>query len=625
MLKKTIHFKLILNIIGSVGLIMNHISIAMPVDNIIPSTCFSTNPTLTIVSTLLRSLKYYEICHILLTFIYRKKLATYGIQKIIQLIFHIVFISFVFASLVVTLERVKSQHDFNNHHIVYKTKEDSSYLSTGGIFDGMVFTIVTMLSLGISFSELQNMAIESIVTMIILLLISISLVLNYFFTVANKPKVDINTFHNIDHKDATFDHIEFDKSLSVSLKKWYLLNSIPTHFKNDFLIVSIFSGIDYLDIEHVKQLLEEAFNDECENSEHCKIVIMSTQTIPPSNLYAWNRLMTRETWRDKVVFICGSGMLTHDLERCGVDYSEQIYIVNGASNSTSGEKAGYSSYDDRVILQTEFVRGFNTDVEIYSEIYCPENRYRVLEAGADHVMCILGISYQIIGRMINCPGIDQLLLWTNFYPAVFPKEYYGLNFPIAAGKVYAKFGVIPFAVVACFPHINSDKYHSKYNIDHLIINNDDGDMMMNDNRRKNDVHRRLLLNPLKLCVTCTRLIYCFAPDSYAMYNFVTNNNSSENIKMQQVSRNNILKSRKSEKMHISKFIFDGEEAVSKKKSAWMQRINQSIWVINIFSMQIQLSRKVRMKVEKKQIMIRFVAKRRHSNMTLWTCFYQKIC
>jgi hypothetical protein len=34
----------------------------------------------------------------------------------------------------------------------------------------------------------------------------------------------------------------------VSLKKWYLLNSIPTHFKNDFLIVSIFSGIDYLDI-----------------------------------------------------------------------------------------------------------------------------------------------------------------------------------------------------------------------------------------------------------------------------------------------------------------------------------------------------------------------------------------
>ena len=73
------------------------------------------------------------------------------------------------------------------------------------------------------------------------------------------------------------------------------------------------------------------------------------------------------------------------------------------------------------------------------------------------------------------------------------------------------------------------------------------------------------------CVTCTRLII-FCPDSMQCI-FVTNNNSSENIKIQQISRNSI-KICKSEKMHI-KVCIDGQES--------KQKINQSIWVINIFN------------------------------------------
>ena len=105
------------------------------------------------------------------------------------------------------------------------------------------------------------------------------------------------------------------------------------------------------------------------------------------------------------------------------------------------------------------------------------------------------------------------------FPAIFPQEYYGLNFSVAAKKAYEDFGVIPFAVIECFPHILSDEYNSKYNVDHIIDE-------AGAKRKHSDIHRRMLLNPSRLSITCSRLVYCLAPDAYAMYKFVTHNSGS---------------------------------------------------------------------------------------------------
>ena len=524
-------FMRLLHSIGWIGLIVHHITVAtVNRDKHKLGRC-SIEHSLYVISAL-RSVKCQAMYTPLLLWLRRCKLKHLH-NLCIELLLWVLYVSFVSACLITAFERIASE----------------SYFSTAGIFESIIFTLLLVLSLGTSFGDMFAMTTGSRVVVIFIVIVSVVLLFNFILPVIRVAIIGSTSTSRVP-LIASMRSSGRSNKLFRSLQNWYLVDAVPNEWRSKFIIVAIFAG-NILDIEHVKMLLEEAFNFNCENAEDCRIVLMSTQTIPSSSFCTWDNLITRKRWQRKIVFMCGSGMLTTDLERACVDSAEQVYVVNGATNSYSGVREEYSEQDDRVVLQTEYVRTFNSNAEIYAEVFCPESRIRALEAGADHCMSVLGISYQVIGRMISCPGIDHLLVWTNFFPAVFPQEYYGLNFPVAAKKAYVDFGVIPFAVIECFPHILSDEYNSKYNVDHIIDET-------GAKRKRNDIHRRMLLNPSRLSITCSRLIYCLAPDAYAMYNFITHR--SRSVRTCELPRKNGSASTTFQ----TTYIFDGQETVDKR-------------------------------------------------------------
>jgi hypothetical protein len=429
-------------------------------------------------SATLRSVSAYPLCASLDDFFRQKfdsngKASFYGAARVSN---WVLFVAFVASGFLLMNERV------------YSLSSDSPFslaLSDAGIDQAFVCMTLTVLTVGTGASPVHG-EFSSVG--------SSGLAMVALFSVSF---IAVSLFRAFQENQINETMKEQGKGSNPFLcYSWYACPEVNSDWRGKQVVVAIFTG-SFVTIDAAENALNEVFQHESETAlkKGIRFIIMSTQNPAEADLYKWDMLMKNPRWSNCAAFYCGNALSESDLEKALVFHAEQIFVVHGGTEST--DHATCELLDDRVIVQTQFLRKNNPNLEIYAEIFCPTNRHRALEAGADHVLCVLGILYQVLGRSLSCPGIDQVLNCSSVYPAIFPSKYWGMDFIDAAAKAYEDYGVIPFALVQCFP---------------------DDDVPLPDP----PVIRRVLLNPNRnLSCQCDRLVFCFAPSAKHMFDFIS--------------------------------------------------------------------------------------------------------
>ena len=394
----------------------------------------------------------------------------YAVVDASRLFFRSVALSIIFGGFLVLVERINGMHSKENF-----------LLSSAGLDEASIYVLMAVLTVGPGAST------EGISPTGRLILGSICLFAACLIVVRATQLIAGQGNATLDLPGAPE-----GSSSPLTAYSWYAKDSVHPSWKSKQLVIVLFSN-PYVSLDMIRHALTGIFNPDCGASTNIRLVVFCARPPAESEVDKWDQVIGNPSWLGKVVVMCGSGLCDEDLERAYIHHAEQVFVLNSATDGESLEQ--YERCDDRAIVQTDFLRRKNNGLEIFLEVFCPQSRHRGLEAGADHVFCVLGVLYQVTGRALSCPGLSDVIQ-SKMFPATFPEQYWGMDFIDAAAKVFEDFGVIPFAVAECFPHELSIQSPA--------------------------IQRRVLLNPGKtLSVQKNRTIFCFSPSVSKMYNFLS--------------------------------------------------------------------------------------------------------
>ena len=125
----------------------------------------------------------------------------------------------------------------------------------------------------------------------------------------------------------------------------------------------------------------------------------------------------KQDWAHRVAFVrtdnsevsesgegLGNGASRLALTEAGVPLARNILLP--AAGDSASEQA-----DDRALLWCSVIRSLaQDDAAIFAEVYFPSSKMPLLEAGANHVVCLLELQWQLLGRSVGCPGISDLVM-----------------------------------------------------------------------------------------------------------------------------------------------------------------------------------------------------------------------
>ncbi|XP_071820136.1 potassium channel subfamily T member 2-like isoform X3 [Apostichopus japonicus] len=168
-------------------------------------------------------------------------------------------------------------------------------------------------------------------------------------------------------------------------------------------------------------------------------------------------------WAQRVIYIQGSALKDHDLNRCRMDDAEACFILTSRNSMDRGEA------DQQAILRAWAIKDFARQVPLFVQMLKPENKFHV--QFAEYVVCEDEFKYALLANNCLCPGTSTFVTllihtsrgvegrdtdtWHHMYgkcsgnevynitcgSSRFFGEYEGKSFTFASFHAHKKYGV----------------------------------------------------------------------------------------------------------------------------------------------------------------------------------------
>ncbi|KAJ3191603.1 hypothetical protein HK101_007566 [Irineochytrium annulatum] len=246
------------------------------------------------------------------------------------------------------------------------------------------------------------------------------------------------------------------------------VHSYKPHSEGDHVVV-----VGDLEVTAVRDFLREFFCEDHGTVAMSTRVVMMYPAEPNEDLKA---LLGDPLYANRVLYIKGSTMSIHDLQKAKVKLCRSVFILS--SNHT---ERNLNEVDAEAVMRAVSIKKFARDARLLVQVILPPNKLH-FDYLAEHVFCLDEFKMGIISQNCIAPGFTTLInilvtsipdasirrfeskydvkkggMWakeyvrglTNeIYPVVLGRCFRGLTFKSLSERIYLRHGALLFALAA---------------------------------------------------------------------------------------------------------------------------------------------------------------------------------